>query len=469
LLPSWADQDGRLEDHGFPRPATHQNAMEALKELLRPYYLRWLYFPLRPQQRPEFFEQCWQHPSWRLDSLTAVRRLHEDNQDPSFLFLPMSDWHARIQRTQHLALSLAELGHWCFYVNPHLGRQFRKIYAQDRMHRIAFLKHRLAELHLRLPREPVYHHRMLTVAENRALVNALLEIFSSHRKAPFVQIVSLPTWLGIAKEFKARFRCPIVYDCHDLLEGFRGMGCEIVSAEKELMEICDVALFSSRQLLETKLRESPELENRSVLLRNAADPDHYSQSYRVRLPRPALLEEPRVIGYVGSLDDWFDIECISRAAERHPTWNFRLVGRIEFSGIERLRQHPNVEFCGEIPYAHLPEFLNEFDVATIPFLRNDLTVAANPIKLYEYFSCGLPVVSTRLPEVEQFADLVYLADNATDFTSQLERAAMENSAELRSRRREVALQENWISRAEQLRESVAHLCGFAVPSKAEAG
>ena len=458
-----------MEGHGIPNPAGHHGALRALKEVLRPYYLRWLYFPLRPQQRPEFFQQCWLHPSWQLDSIAAIRSLYKGGENPSFLFLPMSDWHARIQRTQHLALSLVELGHWCFCLNPHLGRQFRKIYAQDRRHRISFLKPRLAELHLRLPREPVYHQRMLTGAENKILISALMTVVSSQRKAPLVQVVSLPTWLEIAKELKAEFQCPVVYDCQDLLEGFRNLDGEIVSAEKELVKICDLAFFSSEQLLKRKLKEFPELNGRSVLLRNAADPDHFSQSIRDRRPRPAPLEEPRLIGYVGALDDWFDIQCVSRAAARHPTWTFRLIGRIEFSEITRLRQFSNVEFCGEIPYAHLPEFLTEFDVAMIPFRRTDLTIATNPIKLYEYFSCGLPVVSTRLPEVERFDELVYIADNPVDFTSQLEKAAMENSAELASRRREVALRENWKARAEQMRGYVAQLLDCTGPSVNDAG
>jgi len=417
---------------------------------------------MRPGRKPRYLDECWQLPWWPLDSLAAIRNLCIDGRDPSFLFLPMSDWHARIQRSQHLALSLAGMGHWCFYLNPQLGRQFEKIHALDGRHRIAFHGPRLAELHLRLPREPVHHHRMLTRAENRTLTAGLRTVVQARRGAPLIQVVSLPTWLEAAKELKAEFHCPIIYDCHDLIEGFRDMDSEIVNAEKELMRVCDCALFSSLPLMEMKLGEFPELKSRSVLLRNAADLEHFSQAYLASPPHRAFPEEPRLIGYVGSLDDWFDIECVEYAARRYPGWRFRLIGRIEYPEIKRLRHYANVEFYGEIPYANLPAFLMEFDAALIPFRRNALTTAVNPIKLYEYFSCGLPVVSTRLPEVERYAGLVYLADNPADFAAQLAKAVTEDSAELRRSRHDAVLGENWNVRAEQLRDIALGLCAAPV-------
>jgi glycosyltransferase involved in cell wall biosynthesis len=97
------------------------------------------------------------------------------------------------------------------------------------------------------------------------------------------------------------------------------------------------------------------------------------------------------------------------------------------------------------------------DVAIIPFLSCPLTLATNPIKLYEYFACGLPVVSTRLPEMDQFPGLVYLADNPDEFLVQIEKALQEDDPALRSRRRDVARQESWMARCAQLVEEIRKL------------
>ena len=86
-----------------------------------------------------------------------------------------------------------------------------------------------------------------------------------------------------------------------------------------------------------------------------------------------------------------------------------------------------------------------------------LTLATNPIKLYEYFCLGLPVVATRLPEIELFGDLSYLYDGAEDFVRQLERAVAEDAPELRSRRKAAAWNNSWKARCEELTERAAAL------------
>jgi glycosyltransferase involved in cell wall biosynthesis len=116
----------------------------------------------------------------------------------------------------------------------------------------------------------------------------------------------------------------------------------------------------------------------------------------------------------------------------------------------QLRSLANVKMEGEVPYSELPARMSGFDVAVIPFLKTPLTLATNPLKLYEYFSIGAPVVATRLPEIELFGELVYLYETPEEFTRQLERAAAEDSPDLRSRRRTAAAENTWRARCEQL-------------------
>jgi hypothetical protein len=56
---------------------------------------------------------------------------------------------------------------------------------------------------------------------------------------------------------------------------------------------------------------------------------------------------------------------------------------------------------GRKSYADLPRYAKAFDVALMPFAVNELTLAANPLKVREYLAAGLPVVSTAIPEVER--------------------------------------------------------------------
>jgi glycosyltransferase involved in cell wall biosynthesis len=188
---------------------------------------------------------------------------------------------------------------------------------------------------------------------------------------------------------------------------------------------------------------------RSQHLAKSSDPRDF-QTLRTDDGRP----HRSTLGYIGALDYWFDIDAVMKAAVDHPDCKFVLVGRVEDRRIHRLRACENVEFVGEVPYADVPRHLAGWDVAMIPFLRSDLTPATKPIKLYEYFSAGLPVVSTALPEVELHNDYVYLANTPLEFGAMVTKALQETAEPLRIKRQEVARRETWSNRAQCLLEMV---------------
>jgi glycosyltransferase involved in cell wall biosynthesis len=423
----------------------------ALKELVRPY-LRWLYLGLFPGQRVYYFSNCWRYPSYELRPglPPETQETAAAGASPDLLFFPMNDWHTRIQRSQQLAQAFAALGHRSIYFNPPLGCEYLSPYLASRRSRLSVLGRHLFEFHVHLPREHVFHRRMPSPPENRRIIEAASEMVAALEVRKAIQIVSFPIWLETALALRRAYGFPIVYDCHDYLGGFDNVAPEIVAAEPGLLAASDLVAFASGPLMETTLASVPEAAGRALLVRNAVDADHF------RLPAPVARENKKVIGYVGALERWFDVEAVERAAREHPEWSFVLIGRVESPHLSALRACPNVVFAGEAPYAKLPELLARFDVAMIPFLRTGLTLATNPIKLYEYFSLGLPVVSTRLPEVELYGDLVYLAEGAREFSAQVALAARENDPAKRERRIAVAERETWAARTRQLLEATGN-------------
>ena len=411
------------------------------KEFLRPYYLRWLYFRLFPDRKPKYFEDCWAFPALH----TTIQ---PGEAEPDLLFLPMTDWHTRIQRTQHLARAFASGGQRCFYLNPHLGREFPAPYLFSPGSCLNSIERLITEVHVHLPLEPVFHHRMLTSHENARILDALRNVVTDGATTSLVQFVSFPLWLSVAEQLRHEFGFPVVYDCHDVLSGFRNISTSIIEAEQLLFEKSDLVVFSSQSLLSDNVKRYPALANKSILVRNAVDEAWLNQT-------PASGQTGTVVGYVGALDFWFDRKAIELAARRHPEWKFILVGRVEDESILQLRSLSNVEFTGEKPHSELHSFLSTFRVALIPFLRNELTIGTNPIKLYEYFSHGIPVVATRLPELDQFSSLAYLSGNTEEFVQQLEIAMQEDNAVFRQERIRIAHEETWTNRVTQLRQRFA--------------
>jgi glycosyltransferase involved in cell wall biosynthesis len=424
--------------HGIVEAGQIEDRVLAAKELLRPY-LRWGYYSLFPNQRPQWFIDCWKVPSHDVSWTPG-----EAAREPDLLFLPMNDWHARMQRSQQLAKAFAALGHRSIYVNPNLGCEYHRPYLADPTSRVSALEARVLEFHVHLPREHAHHRRLLTAKETQRIVREIRVLVGALGNRRAIQLMSFPIWLDAAKLLRDAFQFPIVYDCHDYLAGFQNVTPDIVGKEAETLETCDLAVFSSEHLLETTVAGTPELRKKSLVARNAVDASHFSG---------AACQSSNVVGYMGSLDHWFDVAAVERAARDHAGWRFRLIGRIEDQRVEQLRAYPNVELTSEAPYADLPALAREFRVALIPFLRTALTLAANPIKLYEYFSLGLPVVSARLPEVEKYQDLVYLADSPAEFSEQIAKAMHEDDPALRARRVAVAQRESWQARAVQLLEA----------------
>jgi len=427
-------------------------------ELIRPYG-RYVYYELRPHRRPAYFHEPWKYPTHPVQAQKPGGRRPDPNR-PTVIFFPMNDWHARVQRSQQLAKAFAELGHRCIYVNPHLGLEYKAPYAFDPRSMVSLLPGGIEEVHIHLPREHHCSSRFMTASEVRRVLDTVQTLLGD-AEAPAILIVSLPVWREVAVALRAERGFPLLYDCHDLLEGFERMPKELPAAEGELFRSADMVSFSSQYLLDTMCRRMPSLKGKSTLIRNAVDPRDFQVA-----PHESQHGGAPVIGYVGALDHWFDIESVAAAARAHADWKFELVGRVEDPRILALNALPNIHFAGEAPYSEVPRILAGWSAAMIPFLRTPLTMATNPIKLYEYLSAGLPVASTRLPEVERFGDHVHVADSPREFADAVALAVHGDGSRQAAARKQMVASETWQHRASALLSVVAEVTPVSSVSSA---
>jgi glycosyltransferase involved in cell wall biosynthesis len=140
------------------------------------------------------------------------------------------------------------------------------------------------------------------------------------------------------------------------------------------------------------------------------------------LPRP-------IIVYVGAMEEWFDFDLVNAAARALKDFSFVMIGDSSRSRFEDL---PNIHCVGPIAHAELPAWLWNADVGIIPFdVKNHGTLvnSINPLKLYEYMACGLPVVSVAWEELRNIASPARLTDGRDEFI-----AALRTSAPTRDRR-----------------------------------
>ncbi len=218
--------------------------------------------------------------------------------------------------------------------------------------------------------------------------------------------------------------------------------------ERELLECVDGAAFTSRDLMDRKQQNVRQ----SLYLPHGVDFDHFSRAYAQGQPAKIdLLESlPKpIIGFFGTMDSWVDLAAIAALAKRFPQCSFVVIGGARVS-TDVLQEYPNIHLTGPIPYAKLPEYASYFDVGLIPFVLNDLTKAVNPLKLMEYFAIGVPVISTKLPDILDVPGPLYFAETHDEFGDRLEEIFQSDLQSLKQAAQATARKNSWASRADAL-------------------
>jgi glycosyltransferase involved in cell wall biosynthesis len=64
--------------------------------------------------------------------------------------------------------------------------------------------------------------------------------------------------------------------------------------------------------------------------------------------------------------------------------------------VEGLNRFHNVHLLGQEPHERLGQFLRNFDVCVVPYIKSPATTTVVPTKVNEYLAAGKPVVSTEL-------------------------------------------------------------------------
>ncbi|RMF20873.1 MAG: glycosyltransferase, partial [Bacteroidetes bacterium] len=229
--------------------------------------------------------------------------------------------------------------------------------------------------------------------------------------------------------------------------------------EVEAIRRADICLVTSSNLQRLKRPLNP----RTYILHNAVDWNIFGILEKETPPRPPELEgiPHPILGFTGNLDDSrIDFALLRSIAENRPAENLVLVGPINSrkfyeEGLDRL---PNVHHVSAQPIERLPAFLAHFDVLLIPFRCTPLTASIYPLKINEYLASGKPVVSTDFSEdIRGFGDLIYLAQDRSQFLEQLPRALRERDPERQRRRREHSRNNSWEARVRQLWELLTPL------------
>ena len=257
----------------------------------------------------------------------------------------------------------------------------------------------------------------------------------------------LPTLRGLPADLT-------VYEVRD---DYAGLAIDSVARERmarahaRMLRSSDMVLAISERLVDDIRPARPDVELTGVGVEDeffAASEAPDASPIFSGIPRPR-------IGTIGNLNDRVDWELLERIAKSHPDWSVVIIGPVYRAGpttsaaVERLRTLPNVHLPGAIEPEAMPAATAALDVCLIPYRISQAVERINPLKLYQYLAVGKPVVSTAIPAVRPFADVVAWTDTADAFVTAVEIAVREtHDAGRREARRHVASQFKWTSIAD---------------------
>lgn len=375
----------------------------------------------------------------------------------TFLVFPIIPWGFLWQRPQQLLTQLGERGHLVLYLAPH-----EALSVAGEGPKVSIISKNVFHVEISIPGSIGTNGDALTDLQISVMQEALSALLSGATKEELVYLVHAPTWLSAVSRLKATHPGTILYDCMDCHAGFPGAPVEVSSKEQELLEIADLVSATSSRLLD----HCSSVHRGAKLLRNAVD----LESFTAGSFHPVIEKGPDdvVIGYCGSIAEWIDTKSIVKAAIDNPGWRFVLAGTCTEEQKTHLLGVDNIEYLGVLPYSDIPSLINQFDVALIPFISTPLTDATNPVKLYEYFALGKPVVGFSTPELEQYNQELYLAETPSGFVDAIKAALQEvreRDDSLLERRKQIARNNSWFKRVDQLEAILADHLPINVPRR----
>jgi glycosyltransferase involved in cell wall biosynthesis len=319
-----------------------------------------------------------------------------------------------------IALQLAAKGHRVLWIEGSGMRKPSASSGADRSRIVGKLKTaakgiqkaqpgiwRTAPLIVPMPTQPLVRALNAIIYTAVGVLGSTLLRFKRPTLINFLPVVPLAEMLWPWKK---------IYFCVDRWDKFDMYDTTVMShVDDACCRNANVVLTTSNDLQTRCEPKNP----RTTLIGHGVNWDHFSAPLQVKTEdhrpqttdrRPEDLPEGRIVGFFGLLSEWVDQDLLISLAQalreantppspNHFAASIVLIGKADVD-ISRLEAEPNIHILGPKTFSELPAYTAFFDVAIIPFIINELTIAVNPIKLREMLAAGCPVVSTALPEVD---------------------------------------------------------------------
>ncbi|MBI9039861.1 glycosyltransferase [Lutibacter sp.] len=231
-----------------------------------------------------------------------------------------------------------------------------------------------------------------------------------------------------------------VYYCYDGMDTRRHKS-RIFDIEKEFCSKVD-GIITTSDFLNS---EKKKFNKNSFVVKNGVDFNLFVPFAKKTVSKNTSTKK---IGYIGTLDQRFDIDMVEHSVKELPEVLFEFTGYLLNNTIvERLSKYPNVSFFGPIKANKVPELLAKYDLGIIPYIMDEVNKNIYPLKINEYLAVGVPVVMTAFANLTDFKDTVKVANTKELFKEHIINELANDNDSLIEERIAFAKQNSWEGRA----------------------
>ena len=221
---------------------------------------------------------------------------------------------------------------------------------------------------------------------------------------------------------------------------------DVLNKERKMLERVDL-VFTVSKVMEN---EAKGVNKNSLFLPSGTVSEIFAPGNNSGLAEIMKQVKKPVLGYMGTVNERFDVETFAYLAGALPECSIVVVGdyhskRVDISSLKGIS---NIHFTGGVDFWELPKYTNGFDVCIMPYVPANTEV--EPTKIYDYLSTGKPVITSKFPEIMKFEGLIDITSNKEEFFAAVKRLLTFDPPEDRERRLRAAGENSWRKRIEDV-------------------
>ncbi len=217
------------------------------------------------------------------------------------------------------------------------------------------------------------------------------------------------------------------------------LSAEMRSREQLLVRSCDLVVAISPKVVDHVSSIAPNV----TLVPQGFRRDEFIHPlplpYSLQKQFKELSQKP-IIGFVGGINHRIDFALVKGVAQKCLHHNFVFVGPDQTDQdkhvglkvgttaklVEDLSRLPNVFFLQmSVQQKYIPAILNLFAICMVPYdTRQEFNQFCYPMKIFEYFYSGKPVVSTDIPSLKKYSPFVQCSNSVRGWREILSRYSL---------------------------------------------